>query len=61
MAEAKRLAEEVDKQTKVIEETIECREALKEDLVVVFCEIDNLPPEELQRKASGAASVTPSS
>eukprot|EP00971_Amphidinium_carterae_P021207 418697-Amphidinium_carterae.3 len=42
MAEAKSLAEKVDK---VIEETLERRDALKEDLVTVFCKIENLPQE----------------
>eukprot|EP00971_Amphidinium_carterae_P267698 5310536-Amphidinium_carterae.1 len=43
MAEAKQLAEKVDKQTKVIEEAVEKRAAFKEELVTVILKIKELP------------------
>eukprot|EP00971_Amphidinium_carterae_P335573 6471508-Amphidinium_carterae.1 len=45
MAEAKQLAEKVDKQTKVIEEAVEKRAAFKEELVTVILKIKSLPQE----------------
>eukprot|EP00971_Amphidinium_carterae_P149899 2971660-Amphidinium_carterae.1 len=45
MAEAKQLAEKVDKQTKVIEEAVEKRAAFKEELVTVILKIKSLPPD----------------
>eukprot|EP00971_Amphidinium_carterae_P159462 3161092-Amphidinium_carterae.1 len=45
MAEAKQLAEKVDKQTKVIEEAVEKRAAFKEELVTVILKIKALPPD----------------
>eukprot|EP00971_Amphidinium_carterae_P119105 2359563-Amphidinium_carterae.1 len=43
MAEAKQLAEKVDKQTKVIEGAVEKRAAFKEELVTVILKIKELP------------------
>eukprot|EP00971_Amphidinium_carterae_P210509 4176948-Amphidinium_carterae.2 len=48
MAEAKQLAEKVDKQTKVIEEAVEKRAAFKEELVTVILKIKSLPPDTVQ-------------
>eukprot|EP00971_Amphidinium_carterae_P244105 4847090-Amphidinium_carterae.1 len=45
MAEAKRLADKVDKQTKVIEEAVEKRAAFKEELVTAILKIKALPPD----------------
>eukprot|EP00971_Amphidinium_carterae_P093589 1851977-Amphidinium_carterae.1 len=45
MAEAKQLAEKVDKQTKVIEEAVEKRATFKEELVTVILKIKSLPPD----------------
>eukprot|EP00971_Amphidinium_carterae_P263541 5228314-Amphidinium_carterae.1 len=45
MAEAKQLAEKVDKQTKVLEEAVEKRAAFKEELVTVILKIKALPPD----------------
>eukprot|EP00971_Amphidinium_carterae_P078348 1549983-Amphidinium_carterae.1 len=45
MAEAKQLADKVNKQTKVIEEAAEKRAAFKEELVTVILKIKELPPD----------------
>eukprot|EP00971_Amphidinium_carterae_P294901 5855920-Amphidinium_carterae.1 len=45
MAEAKQLAEKVDKQTKAIEEAVEKRAAFKEELVTIILKIKSLPPD----------------
>eukprot|EP00971_Amphidinium_carterae_P062574 1238706-Amphidinium_carterae.1 len=47
MAEAKFLADQVDKQTKVIEEAIGRRDARKEDLVTACIKLEHLPLEPL--------------
>eukprot|EP00971_Amphidinium_carterae_P348008 6490269-Amphidinium_carterae.2 len=62
MAEAKQLAEKVDKQTKVIEEAVEKRAAPKEELVTAVLKIKSLPPDTLPvPKPSPATSLASSS
>eukprot|EP00971_Amphidinium_carterae_P324681 6452800-Amphidinium_carterae.1 len=62
MAEAKQLAEKVDKQTKVIEEAVEKRAAFKEKLVTVILKIKALPPDTVPvPKPSPATSLASSS